>query len=254
MFRKIDCPVHGNDCSTVLNGNCAECVKAEKELTLIHKTHTVKQSILKEFIATIPSRYSDSTFDNFCFEEAPEWKSKQENIIESLKKINFSKNIVFTGTTGTAKTHLACATIKNVIKNLTFTTEQIEDNEHNLFEQLIKGNRCVYINFYELCDMKIDDHKTFQDILKAKYLIIDELHGFGTKDSAFKNELLFRILNYRYGNCLNSFLISNYGADYFIANLGDASYSRLKENCLLCEALWPDYRLKKQKNNATSIA
>lgn len=208
----MDCSIHGEAVEALINGKCRACVEERNQQlqreALAHETYQAK---LKAGIYQI---FLNATLDNWTVREF-----EDPEILPALKQYQYDKNIVMLGSTGTGKTHLACALINKVVTK----------------------KSCHYINFYELADLKIHDYMAFKKLIKFQFLVIDE---FGVSESDFKNLILYDILNVRCGNNLPTVLISNLSGKKAKELMSDAFYSRLKSNCLSLQFRGKDYRLE----------
>jgi len=224
------CSIHGNELMYI-NGKCGKCIEEKENIenfNLLVKIH--EKMKLK---AGIPHRFLTSTFDNYeCTTE------HQKQIKNDLKNFNYDKNICFLGKTGNGKTHLACALLSKRISNTNFDKEDYSSFKLRFNVQV----DCAYIKFYYLAHLKVKEFQEFKKIINKKFLIIDEV---GTSDSDFKNNLLFEIIDERYDNILSTMLISNLPVDAFKSILTPASYSRIKENFIVFDTDWEDFRLIK---------
>lgn len=208
----IDCETHGyTDART--SGKCNKC---ELDNEAIEQDKQYEDNvILVKNNSGIYKRFLNSTFSNYIIED-----DRQKIIVNQLKLWDFDKSLLLLGNTGNGKTHLACS----------------------LIDQGIRLQRTTYyILYYSLTDLRIRNLNLFNEILDKEILVIDE---FGRSSSDFKNDMLFEIVNYRYNNYLPTIIISNLDTEKFKQSIGDALYSRLKENCLRLSFTFDDYRFK----------
>ena len=228
------CEIHGNQ-NMFINGRCGVCIEIETHkkneiiITDIHKK--------MQHNAGIPQRFRDSTFDNYICDT-----NEQQRIKTTLMNFEFDKNLLFLGNTGTGKTHLANSLLNKKIKNKKFTNEELDDIKKN--PKFNPTTSYYYVKFYNLMDLKIKKFDTFKKMINSKFLIIDEV---GTSDSENKNNLLFEIIDERYDNLKHTMLISNLSQDGLKAIISPATYSRIKENFIIFDVGWEDYRLRKNK-------
>lgn len=224
-----NCEIHGDNVESLLNGSCRQCRQLEKDKEKADKITRIKNEIL--LASNIPKRYSNSTFDNYKITDY-----KQTEIIKLLKTYAGETNLLLLGTTGTGKTHLACAMIKNYILNMIFTDYYIEN--FNFKHRVISP--CSYVKYYEIAQIKVEEKNKYIELLNSEILVIDEI---GTNTTDFKQGLLFEIIDYRYDNMLHTVLISNLGTDAFRSLISAPLYSRVKENYAIENCTWNDYRI-----------
>lgn len=214
--KLMNCTIHGDNVEEIGFNLCALCYH--------HKQEQERHKELKERLsqakikALIPKRFNNAIFDNYMPNN-----EKSQAFLDFCKGYDFYSNVLMLGSTGTGKTHLACALIDKGIK---------------------KQISCIYIKFYQLADIKIKKSKLFDELLICDFLVIDE---YGQQDSDFKSNLLFEIIDQRYDNEVYTILISNLAADTFRESIPAPLYSRLKENVIVKNCEWEDYRLLKKE-------
>lgn len=231
--KYIECENHGN-ARALLNGNCEICFKEIESKHEKIENKVKLEKIRKQ--AKIPTRYQQSTFDNYiptC--------DKSSRLKQHLEAFDFKQNILLVGKTGTGKTHLACALLNKSISI---------------------SKSCMYMPFYRAINYKIHDKPLFERALTCQLLVIDE---YGVQDSNYKKEMLQEIIDERYlestqDDPLITIIISNLQLSpsledidkgittgFLINSISDATRSRLKENFFHCVDIdWEDYRVTKQ--------
>lgn len=163
----------------------------------------------------IPLRFKNCSFENFK-------QTKEKTFVTEYAK-NFSENqklgvsLVFCGTTGTGKTHLASALTFYLINN--YQTE------------------VLYAKAFDVLREVKDTYSkkaatTFSDVQKkyaqVELLIIDEVGvQFGTDT---ERQILFEIINERYENLRPTILITNLNLANLKEFAGDRVIDRMKEN------------------------
>ncbi|HUU52923.1 MAG: ATP-binding protein [Candidatus Aminicenantaceae bacterium] len=198
--------------------------------------------------ANIPRRYTQCTFDNFEIHN-----DSHRHALKISKQ--FVKNypvqdvgLLFIGPCGVGKTHLAIATILELIKE--------------------KKARCYFIDFRDLIrkiqstyspDSPLTDSDIFSQIFEKEVLVLDELGAKRT--TAWVEETIFYIINNRYNNKKLTIFTSNYldqeeeeednresffkrRGDSLVDRIGVRLRSRLYEMCKIVEMEGDDYRKK----------
>jgi len=198
--------------------------------------------------ANIPRRYTHCTFDNFEIHN-----DSHRHALKISKQ--FVKNypvqdvgLLFIGPCGVGKTHLAIATLQELI------TE--------------KKARCYFIDFRDLIrkiqstyspDSPLTDSDIFAQIFDKDVLVLDELGAKRT--TAWVEETIFYIINNRYNNKKLTLFTSNYldqeeeeednresffkrRGDSLLDRIGIRLRSRLYEMCKIVEMAGDDYRKK----------
>jgi DNA replication protein DnaC len=198
--------------------------------------------------ANIPRRYAQCTFENF--------EIHNESHRHALKiSKQFVKNypvqdvgLLFIGPCGVGKTHLAIASVQELIKE--------------------KKARCYFIDFRDLIrkiqstysqDSPLTDSDIFAQIFDKEVLVLDELGAKRT--TAWVEETIFYIINNRYNNKKLTIFTSNYldqeeeeednresffkrRGDSLVDRIGIRLRSRLYEMCKIVEMEGDDYRKK----------
>ncbi len=198
--------------------------------------------------ANIPRRYTQCTFDNFEIHN-----DSHRHALKISKQ--FVKNypiqdvgLLYIGPCGVGKTHLAIATILELIKE--------------------KKARCYFIDFRDLIrkiqstyspDSPLTDSEIFSQIFEKEILVLDELGAKRT--TAWVEETIFYIINNRYNNKKLTIFTSNYldqdgeeednresffkrRGDSLVDRIGVRLRSRLYEMCKIVEMEGDDYRKK----------
>ena len=206
--------------------------------------------------ARIPPRYEHCELENFAVRKIP--GTDQEN--PSLEGAKFTARkfveeyptdfgLLFVGTTGVGKTHLAVAILRELI--------------------LRKGVECLFYDFHDLLKTIRDSYNpgtqntelgVLQPVLDAEVLLLDELAGSNPSD--WVKETLHHIINWRYNykkvTIITTTLLSRDAVgrrgdrqpsgedipdlDYTLNQLGVTLRSRLYEMCKLVEMNSDDFR------------
>lgn len=200
--------------------------------------------------ANIPRRYTHCSFDNFEIHEENESHRHALKISKQFVK-NYpvqDVGLLYIGPCGVGKTHLAIATIQELIKE--------------------KKAQCYFIDFRDLIrkiqstyspDSPLTDSDVFSQIFEQDVLVLDELGAKRT--TAWVEETIFYIINNRYNNKKLTIFTSNYldreeeeednresffkrRGDSLVDRIGVRLRSRLYEMCKIVEMEGDDYRKK----------
>jgi DNA replication protein DnaC len=199
--------------------------------------------------ASIPKRYASCSFKNF----EPEHDDSLRHALKIAKQ--FVKNypvqdvgLLFIGPCGVGKTHLAVATINELI--------------------LQKNVPCYFCDFRELIrriqntyspDSPLTESDILEPIFNRDVLVLDELGAKRT--TAWVEETIFYIINHRYNNKKLTVLTSNFpdhvddeensrdayfkkGEETLVDRIGVRLRSRLYEMCKIVRMDGDDYRKK----------
>ena len=195
--------------------------------------------------ARIPRRYEDCTLENYEIHHP-----SQADALKISKK--FVKNfpaqevgLLYIGPCGVGKTHLAVAVIRELI--------------------IQKGAYCVFYDFRELIrdiqnsytpDSGVSETEILAPVFNCEILVLDELGA--KRPTAWVEETIFYIINYRYNQKRMTIFTSNYldieeepdrreqyykkGDETLVDRVGVRLRSRLYEMCKVVNIAGEDYR------------
>jgi DNA replication protein DnaC len=188
--------------------------------------------------ARIPAHYVGMTFDDYRVD----YPDKDQDAIRSRawsfvfhfeRVLSRGSNLIFSGTTGTGKTALACVILQHL-----FTTGYTGlYTEH-------EAMRCHIRAAYD-DGAKHTEQDAINAYLSPELLVIDELEGAkGNPDTIRKD--LHRVINGRYSQSRPTILISNLTPANIRLYLGLALWGRMTsaaQHSAILRFDWPDYRL-----------
>ncbi len=200
--------------------------------------------------AHIPERYEHCAFENFDIRrgnQSLQWaKLNAENFV---KEYPADFGLLFVGTTGVGKTHLAVAVLRELI--------------------LRKGVECLFYDFHDLLKAIRDSYNpisqnselsVLQPVLDVEVLLLDELASWNPSD--WVKETLQHIINSRYNHKKVTLITTTLplgesagrrevrtpsgdvvpNVELTLNQLGVTLRSRLYEMCKLVEMSSDDYR------------
>jgi DNA replication protein DnaC len=200
--------------------------------------------------AHIPERYENCAFENFDIRrdnQSLRWaKLNAENFV---KEYPTDFGLLFVGTTGVGKTHLAVAVLRELI--------------------LRKGVECLFYDFHDLLKAIRDSYNPvsqnselsiLQPVLEVEVLLLDELASWNPSD--WVKETLQHIINSRYNHKKVTLITTTLplgespgqrevrapsgdvvpNVEFTLNQLGVTLRSRLYEMCKLVEMSSDDYR------------
>ena len=218
-------------------GEMTEYLQKQKELSLmedqlIKMTAEFEKSrleALKQLASSgIGKRFINATFDNYdkgCNMKAYEIAHEYAENFDCSD----GKGLIFTGGVGTGKTHLAAAIANRVADKFAARIE------FETFSEAIAEIKSAF------SDSKNDKHLE-KRMCEADLLVLDDL-GKETR-SPFNDELLYRVVNYRYKDKLPIVITSNLRMEFLVRTFDYAVMSRLMEICKAVNMQGNDYRVR----------
>jgi DNA replication protein DnaC len=174
-------------------------------------------------LARIPARYDETTIDIY----KPKGESQKAAKIIAAKYVEQyplrTEGLLFMGTCGVGKTHLAIAILRDLIQ---------------------RGFSGVFYDFQDLLIQvreswsagDIHESEILHPVLTSKVLVIDELGAM--KKTDWSIEMLSYVVNYRYNNAKTTIFTCNYldkartpGEETLTDRVGKRLRSRLSEMC-----------------------
>lgn len=213
--------------------------------------------------ANIPRLYESSTFSqyetadrddkNYTLNAA---KYTAERFVTSYPVDTRGIGLLFTGSIGTGKTHLAICVLKGILD---------------------KGGTGIFYHFQDLIkkiqnsfnrNVQATESEILEPILTAEVLVLDELGASKPSDWVF--DTIAHILNTRYNERRTTILTTNYpNSDALLVpgtvlsvfeearealrnetlgdRIGERMRSRIQEMCMVVEMVGPDYRKKEKR-------
>lgn len=168
-------------------------------------------------------RFRDRTFETF---NTADFNTAYRVAVEYAQSFeeNTGQGLLFIGTPGTGKTHLAAAITNYII---------------SAFGIPVKFGSFISI----LDDVKKSfktDEEVIEKLLKVPLLVIDDLGK--ERQTEWSNSILYQVINGRYENYLPVTITTNASMRTLEENIGQATISRLIEMCSGVKMVGKDYR------------
>ncbi len=191
--------------------------------------------------ARIPRRYEHCDLDSF-FPNDESQKFAKRDVLHFLKKYPLIDiGLLFLGTCGVGKTHLAVALLRQVI---------LEKGDSGLFydfRDLLREIQASWNSVSQTSELDV-----LRPVLDANVLVLDELGA--NKPTEWVRDTIAHIINCRYNNKKLTIFTSNYldtptkpGEETLTDRIGLRLRSRLYEMCKEIEMHGEDFRQKIKK-------
>jgi DNA replication protein DnaC len=208
----------------------------------------------------VPARYRGCTLSNFESASSPQMRAAWEKAASFAAGyphagVSAGLGLLFTGSNGIGKTHLAVAVLREV-GEAKKARGQFWD-----FHELMREIRSSYNP-----DVRMTETEVLDPIIKTDILVLDDLGAWKMTD--WMNDTLFYILNQRYVHQRPSIITTNFedrepadirrmdqsGGDatdreYLVERIGNRLRSRLMEMCVVVKMKGTDHRVHRQHYN-----
>jgi DNA replication protein DnaC len=228
--------------SIIVGASCPACLQSrhleaqtQLDADSRHGEIAKKRQALSQ--SGVPNTFLDSTFENYICDEA---SKKNLNYIRAYAK-GFklalakrpSTGMVLLGISGTGKTHLACALIRQLHED-GYTARYVR-----IPDLLIKLNEATY-GRAELPPSRIIDA-----LSRHQLLVLDEYGAHTLKDESY--QALFSVIEARYQKNLPTVLITNLTESELQLELDARFLERILGNTsgVMLSFNWGTYRMKK---------
>jgi DNA replication protein DnaC len=193
--------------------------------------------------ARIPKRYEHCDLDSYLPNHESQKKAKiyVQRFLEKYPQIDVG--LLFLGTCGVGKTHLAVALLKQVIK------DKGDGGIFYDFRDLLREIQASWNSISQTSELEV-----LRPVLEAKILVLDELGA--NKPTEWVRDTIAHIINCRYNDKKLTIFTSNYldtptkqGEEALKDRIGVRLRSRLFEMCREVEINGVDFRqeIKKAK-------
>lgn len=157
----------------------------------------------------IPPRYAGATTD---LDEIRQWA------LAVLDVPRTAPSLLLTGPTGTGKTHTAYAALR-----------LLSESRRSTVAWRAASTAVFFADQRPREDVTRDRESMFEHYAKAPVLLLDDVGA--TKNTEWTEETLYRLVDFRYVNCLPSIFTTNLLPGSMGTRLGDRIASRLAEMC-----------------------
>ena len=210
---------------TIFLNNFLSNIKAEDEIKVLERERKVQEEKLRSnYRQTVPERFFKESLDTYKVDNDEKYTAlnKTRLFAKAAKCMDF-RTLIFLGSVGTGKTHLACGIIREC------------GGLYRLASSIVEEIRRA---------KSFRNTETEADILykygKESLLIIDEI---GRSSSVTDEQyMIYQIINERYNRRKPTVLISNQTKKDFLQYIGIATADRLTESAEVVELMGKSYR------------
>lgn len=216
--------------SDILNIDIAQfSAEHDAEIAEMERTQAEREKISR-YRKQAPERYRGESIDTYRAETDTQKKalSAARNFINAVDCGAFS-SLIFIGTVGTGKTHLALAIIRECGGIYRLSPKIVEE-----------------IRRAKSFNAKESEADILTNYGNARLLVVDEI-GRGVA-AAEEQYMLYQIINERYNRRKPTILISNQTKKEFLNYVGIAAADRLTESAQVVEFTWKSYRAELRRN------
>lgn len=233
---KTMCPLHGEYLANQvwLSGQikeiseCPECFKLKQAQKAIEEEKARKEEAERNrkqrIVETrMPLEYQTKDFSTFI-QETDSQKAAFKLARRFVKGWEKAKaggyGLLFLGSCGTGKTHLACAIMIELLKEYAFSYPR-----YYKASEIFSSVRCTY-----QAGSTTNEEETLKFFSSIQLLVIDEVGV--QKGSEAEKRILFSILDNRVTSNKPTILLSNLGPKALEELLGDRLYDRVRSKCV----------------------
>ena len=240
-IEQQECPIHGPFQSrkfslggTEIATRCSACFE-DDALKEVQEQERKRQMAMNESVmrnAAIPQRFASRTLENYDAKLPGQRAALQaatnyaDNFLDALAT---GRSLIFCGTAGTGKTHLAVGIAKRALsfgKTATFTTAM----------DAIRSVRETYRK-----NSEVTERQAIARFAQADLAIIDEVGSQLGTDA--EKVTLFDLINARYERERPMIVLSNLTIKEVEQYMGSRAFDRLRENGGQAVTFtWPSYR------------
>lgn len=247
--HKFQCEKHGmfekevicnSDGSPMFKPRCPECVKEAQAEWEAGREERERQALIEQkrkeaearhnrlhFIG-VPEEYINKTFK--CFSSATDSSANALNLTRRFvngweKAKEGGYGLLFFGSCGTGKTHLACAAIQEILD--TYQNPEPISMKYTRTMDLIREYRETWSDKEGRSESDVIQYYSSLDLL-----VLDEV---GVQSgSSNEQQILFSILDRRVTNSKPTILISNLNRKDIQTLLGERLFDRIQSKCVPC--------------------
>jgi DNA replication protein DnaC len=162
-------------------------------------------------------RFKNRTFETFDKNKNASAYEKAFNYADTFDK-NDGQGLLFIGSCGTGKTHLAAAITNHIITEFGIAVK------FGSFVDLLADIKKTWSK-----ESEQDEDDMIRPLLDVELLVIDDIGK--EKSSEWSNSVLYRVINRRYENYKSTIITSNLSIKELEQAIGEATVSRIIEMC-----------------------
>lgn len=214
----------------LLKINFSQCSPAKDAEVSEWERKQEEERLLENYRKTVPERYKRESLNSFVadFDEQKNALKEAVDFSVAVKQKEF-RTLVFLGSVGTGKTHLACGIIREVGGIYRLSSEIVEELRRAKSFSATETEARI-LDFYG----------------NVSFLVVDEIaRGAAENDEKY---MLYQVINERYNRRKPTVLISNQTKNEFLSYIGLAAADRLAESAEVFEFSGKSFRAGLRKH------
>lgn len=248
-FETVDaiCPKHGAYKARVIDmseiggkkltmgcGICSQLARDAEDARKVEEAERARRWRVSQLNdeAGIPTRFRSRSLDNYRHDQPGQKRALNvaRRFVESWpEQRERGTSLIFTGSPGTGKTHLACAIGSALMEG------HLASVAFGTVLELLRSIKDTYRK-----DSARTETEALRELLSYDLLIVDEIGAqLGTEHEKI---LLFELLNGRYSDCRPTILLSNLNAADLEGYLGQRVMDRYRECGAVIAFDWASHR------------
>ncbi len=212
------------DIRTILN-NFISKITPEDDIRVLEREEKLQEEKrLAHYRQTVPERFFKESIDTYRIDNSEKYNASNKTrlFVKAVKCRRFT-TLIFLGSVGTGKTHLACGIIRECGGLYKLASSIVEEIRRAKSFKATETEADIFYNYGQ-----------------TGLLIIDEIgRTMSTMDEQY---MIYQIINERYNRKKPTVLISNKTKKDFLQYVGVATADRLTESAEVVELMGVSYR------------
>lgn len=223
------------DITTLLNNFLSNFIPEDDARALERERKLQKEALYINYRQTVPERFFKESLDTYKVNDDEKYNALNRSrlFVKAVKCKSF-QTLIFLGTVGTGKTHLACGIIRECAGIYKLASVMVEELRRAKSFRNTETEADILYNYGQ-----------------TNLLVIDEIgRSASTIDEQY---MLYQVINERYNRKKPTILISNQTKKDFFQYVGIATTDRLTESAEVVELTGKSYRAIIRQNTKCHI-